>query len=836
MVEEAGKAEKVEEQVIEAENVIDLEDLPSVGPAIAEKLRDAGFSTIEAIAVASPAELSSAAEIGESTAAKIIAAARKMADVGGFESGDKVLERRKRISKITTGSKALDELLGGGVETQSITEFFGEFGSGKCFSKDTRIMYLNDSTLHVEPIEEVYMKYAEKYEEQPYDGGFAVKLNRPIQVLALSDGGPSKTHATMIYRERVEKLLKIKLSNGIDIRITGRHPVLTFSEKGFEWRPAALIKEGDIVVGIRKLEVTGKSGVDDSVTKGRDKQSLRLEDAYFLGLFVAEGTSNPLSISTSSPELLEFIRDYVKRKFGYEPTIREDNRKEVAVFTVLFKKPTAEWLGRVAECKASEKFVPENVLNGDGEVVKAFLAGVIDGDGYIGTSLEIATASKNLAMDLVHLFRREGITASLHDKKLGEKVYYRVVVSGQDRKKLVDVLRYCRLKHGEIEIHGSRGNYPSVVGRYIASRLRIAVRPIKRDELAAYHILTRRKKVWFGEKVLSDIRQLVEERKSALEEVLIKLEKGEKKIRLPFSWTELTKYGFTKSSLSNYRFRGLPKRDDRIREIVEEEVKERLETIEDLLKFIDLLEKLQFYEVISISLVDYNDYVYDLVVPGTHNFISPEGIVLHNTQICHQLAVNVQLPKDAGGLEGSVIVIDTENTFRPERIIQMANARGLDAEEVLKNIYVAQAYNSNHQMLLVDNAKELANRLKKEGKHVRLLIVDSLMAHFRAEYVGRGTLADRQQKLNRHLHDLMRFGEIFNAAIVVTNQVQAKPDTFFGDPTKPVGGHIVAHTATFRVYLRKSKGELRVARLIDSPHLPEGEAVFKVTETGVEDK
>jgi DNA repair protein RadA len=207
------------------------------------------------------------------------------------------------------------------------------------------------------------------------------------------------------------------------------------------------------------------------------------------------------------------------------------------------------------------------------------------------------------------------------------------------------------------------------------------------------------------------------------------------------------------------------------------------------------------------------------------------------TQICHQLAVNVQLPPEQGGLNGSVIVIDTENTFRPERIIQMAEAKGLNPDDVLRNIYVAQAYNSNHQMLLVDNAKELANKIKQEeGKRVRLVIVDSLMSHFRAEYVGRGTLADRQQKLNRHLHDLMRLGEVFNAAIVVTNQVQAKPDTFFGDPTKPVGGHIVAHTATFRIYLRKSKGELRVARLIDSPHLPESEAVFKVTERGIEDR
>jgi len=206
------------------------------------------------------------------------------------------------------------------------------------------------------------------------------------------------------------------------------------------------------------------------------------------------------------------------------------------------------------------------------------------------------------------------------------------------------------------------------------------------------------------------------------------------------------------------------------------------------------------------------------------------------TQICHQLAVNVQLPREEGGLNGSVIVIDTEKTFRPERIIQMAEAKGLDGKEVLKNIYVAHAYNSNHQMLLVDNAKELAQKLAKEGRPVRLLVVDSLTSHFRAEYVGRGALADRQQKLNRHLHDLMRFGEIFNAAIVVTNQVMAKPDTFYGDPTRPIGGHIVAHTATYRVYLRKGKGELRVARLIDSPHLPEAEVVFKITERGIEDK
>lgn len=205
------------------------------------------------------------------------------------------------------------------------------------------------------------------------------------------------------------------------------------------------------------------------------------------------------------------------------------------------------------------------------------------------------------------------------------------------------------------------------------------------------------------------------------------------------------------------------------------------------------------------------------------------------TQIAHQLAVNVQLPKEKGGLEGSAIMIDTENTFRPERITQMAESAELAPNEVLKNIHVARAYNSNHQILLVSSASELAEQLKDTDRPVQLFIVDSLTAHFRAEYVGRGTLADRQQKLNRHLHDLMRFADINNAVIMVTNQVLAKPDAFFGDPTRPIGGHILGHTATFRIYLRKSKGEKRIARLVDSPCLPEGEAVFSVTTEGIMD-
>ncbi|MEE8402307.1 MAG: DNA repair and recombination protein RadA [Candidatus Hydrothermarchaeaceae archaeon] len=200
------------------------------------------------------------------------------------------------------------------------------------------------------------------------------------------------------------------------------------------------------------------------------------------------------------------------------------------------------------------------------------------------------------------------------------------------------------------------------------------------------------------------------------------------------------------------------------------------------------------------------------------------------TQICHQLAVNVQAPDEKSGLGKAVIYVDTENTFRPERIIQMAEGAGVDPESMLENIIVARAYNSDHQMLIVDKVESVIKE-----KNVGLVVVDSLTSHFRADYAGRGMLAGRQQKLNRHMHDLQRLSDVYNLSVVVTNQVMARPDFFFGDPTTPIGGHIVGHSSTFRIYLRKSKGGKRVARLIDSPSLPEGEAIFAVVKDGVTD-
>ena len=199
--------------------------------------------------------------------------------------------------------------------------------------------------------------------------------------------------------------------------------------------------------------------------------------------------------------------------------------------------------------------------------------------------------------------------------------------------------------------------------------------------------------------------------------------------------------------------------------------------------------------------------------------------------LCHQLAVNVQLPEERGGLNGSALYIDTENTFRPEWIVRMAKALGLDPTETAKRIIYSEAFNSDHQILLLEKADQVI-----QENNVKLIIVDSLTAHFRSEYLGREMLAERQQKLNSHLHRLVRLSRAFNACAVVTNQVMSKPDAFFAMVVEPVGGHIVSHTSHTRVFLRRTaSGPVRICRLISSPYLPEGERIFKVTEEGIKD-
>jgi len=209
-------------------------------------------------------------------------------------------------------------------------------------------------------------------------------------------------------------------------------------------------------------------------------------------------------------------------------------------------------------------------------------------------------------------------------------------------------------------------------------------------------------------------------------------------------------------------------------------------------------------------------------------FIGEYGV--GKTQICLMLCVIAQLPLEKGGLSGNVVYIDTEGTFMPERVLQIANALELDPHETLGNIFLARAYNSSHQCVLMDHLFSFCPQ-----NNIKLVIVDSMIGHFRGEYIGRESLSERQQTLNSQLHKLLRLTEAFNLPVIVTNQVQANPAQFFGDPNKPAGGHVMAHACTHRVYLRKGSKGTRVAKVIDSPYLPENSTRFKITEKGIED-
>ena len=817
-----------------------IEELPGVGPATAEKLKEAGFTDMMALAVASPGDLAEVAEIGDAVAKKIIAAARDAADVGGFETGDVILERRKSVGKLTTCSKALDELLGGGLETQAITECYGEFGSGKCAAGDTRVLYYNDAQLHLESIESAYAKYAASLGENPFGEGFVVR-DVPIQVLGLPADGCGRTRAVALYKEHADTVLRIRTSRGGSYRVTTAHRFLTVTDAGVQWMPAAELAVGDPVGAPKSIPPDGGEMTD--------------EDAYFLGLYVAEGGGNPPSITNTDDRIIDWTRTYVERRFGYSPRVWA-NANAPHVRRVLFRMPTQQFLGRLALVGSGRKFVPETVMAASESGIRHFLAGYLDGDGSVEKGVVSATTkSETLATDLAYLFTRLGVRVTRSSRVTNGTTYYVVFVVGFDR----DGLSLPMLTKTVPEIHtrNSAHGYPTRIPQYLASvyrhslggnrgRRRKAIGRANNEAETFYHVLTRAR---YGRMTINEgtFRQVAQafleghERIREAEALAQRLESlSDAEFRrlldlLPFPFQEIGgDVGLSTAGVRNYPLRGLPGdlgTRAQVREALAKRLADRRKVLEDAFPQLRNISSLAWDAVVSIEEEPYDGWVYDFVVPDGHAFVGGDvPTFMHNSQLGHQLAVNATRPTDEGGLGGDTVWIDTEQTFRPERISDMAGALELDVDKVLQKVHVARAFNSHHQMLLVEKAGELT-----KDYPVRLIVVDSLTAHFRAEYVGRGVLAERQQLLNKHIHELMRFGDVHNATIYVTNQVHAKPDAFFGDPTRPVGGHIVGHSATFRVYLRKSKGGKRIARLVDSPSLPEAEAVFSLSEDGIRD-
>lgn len=626
---EKGDAQPVQEEsdgqvdVGEDATIAKLMELPGIGEATATKLVEHGYRTYESLAVANPNELAVITGLPITLSQKIIASARAQLKFT-IKTAYELEQEMKDIRRITTGSKSLDKLLGGGVETRSATEFFGEFGSGKCVSKDTPVLYFERGRIKVEPIEQVYLRFMAISGESPVDEGFGIDLSG-IKVMGYSGRPVTASH---IYRERVRKIVRVNTSGGRTLRLTGRHALLTLGRDGVLWKRAAELEPGDFIAYPKRLK---GSRLYQPADEG-------IPHAYS-GLF------------QTAPSRTDHLQ---------EDTDEEALRKVLEEMAA----DSSEVSGRVS----------------------ALLREAVTGAADVGAFQKALRA----VMDVLKEEQKR-----------------------QERGILVAASAGSRTE--ELAAHAS-GN-----------------------EVATF-----------------------------LEELYLSLEAA-----LKFGW-------------------------DRVTEVVEE---------------------------------NYEDYVYDLVVPDGHAFTGGNlPTLLHNTQIMFQLSVNVQLALDKGGLEGGALFIDTEGTFVPARVRAMAEAAGIDPGKALQNIYWIRALNSDHQIAIIEGAKDFI-----QAHGVRLIVIDSVTSLFRSEYPGRENLASRQQKLNMHLHNLIRLAEVYNIAAAVTNQVMATPDMFYGDPTRAVGGNIIGHAPNNRVYLRKSKGQKRIARLVDSSYLEPGEVVFEITPQGVRD-
>jgi DNA repair protein RadA len=198
------------------------------------------------------------------------------------------------------------------------------------------------------------------------------------------------------------------------------------------------------------------------------------------------------------------------------------------------------------------------------------------------------------------------------------------------------------------------------------------------------------------------------------------------------------------------------------------------------------------------------------------------------SQLCYTLCVTA----NGGFPDNGIIFVDTENAFRAERVHQIAESRGLDPEEIMKS----RIYYSAHLEAVVRGLAKSIEQYK-----ARLVIIDSIISLHRAEFPGRETLSERQQRLNTILHKLIRLAEVYNVAVVYTNQVQAQPDNFFGgsggngfDSMRAAGGNIMAHASTYRIFLRKA-GHNRIATMLDSPCHAYSQVKFTIGEEGIQD-
>lgn len=751
----------------------ELKDIEGVGPATVSKLEDAGFYSVESIAVAPIKELMDKSGISFDTATKIAEAARQLIKID-FITAKELWNRRQSMMRISMGCKSLNELLGGGIETQAMTEYWGEYSTGKCISKDSVVATatgprLADQLMVGDPLCEI-------------DNMYKVSLGKTVHKFA----------------QEVGESIAIRTSGGFSIVCSPQHRFYTLnSEAELEEIEAKDIKEKRWLAVARRiphshieipLPQPPETG-DRQATKYRFPTKMTVDLAKILGYLASEGSMNwkqkscTIVFTNKNEDLRkEYIRCF-QQVFGGSPHSPPSHPDDLMVSSILI----GEWLLTLMPSLKSEggkrgcKLLPPQVITAGSDETKALLQAYFDGDGWAkrdSPQIELYSSYRPLLDQLRFLLLKLGIYSRTHRRVLtisGEYAFKFAKEVGSDRSDNVE-------KFGKWKL--------------TPQNLKKDVIPIKRitfHKLASLLALNSDNPVW-----MKWLRNYLNGRACPSRNTLLEITS-----RLRKFMALMTESGFQHAEKADVII-------DRLQRLAEGD--------------------LAWERVLSVKCHEKPVEMIDFQVNPNHNYIV-NGFVTHNSQLCMKLSIMVQLPFESGGLNGRALFVDTEGTFSPQRVYQMAQAMGLEPEKILENIVYARCYNSDHQALIVDHAFKLC-----QEENVKLVVVDSITSHWRADYVGRENLSERQQKLNNHLHKLLRLAEILNLAVVVTNQVQANPATFFGDPNRPAGGNVLAHASTHRVLLRKSKGNMRMAKITDSPCLPsDSEAFFAITEKGVED-
>lgn len=717
-----------------------IEDIPGVGPATAEKLTEMGYQTVEALATATIKELTEAG-VGEKQAAKVIAEARDSIALS-FIRADELIKMRQNVRRLTTNSKQVDELLGGGLETQTITEFYGEYGVGKsilCHQLAVNVQLpedkggLNGAALYIDT-------------ENTFRPEWIVRMAKAIGL------DPIETAKKIIYSEAFNSL-------------PADEPVFVTNDDEYHRLPIGEVVEERSDHEIQAFAFnpeTGRmglhkvSGLIKHRVSGRRLYKIRTE----YGREVTVTGAHSLFLGQRVPY------PYLRRKGNMRPFAFPAELLKVGDRIAIPK------ILPIPEMNIKTISLPDRLTEFKHELI------------IEGSKISLKHTGRHRAITLPSGISVDKDTLWLIGFFLAEGDYTRI------GRRVLGI----RFTSGPTFIRKARRiiqqNFPGLhtfnYGPTLCVRSRLLALTFER-----------------AFKLRATSRGKEAEDKRVPDWIMT----------LPLDKVKHFLKGFWDGD-------GYHTRPRKGRVIFHTSSRLLAEDISTLM--------LRFGVVANINALKVR------LKPNWRRPYRVEAAGLSTTNVLklERASQNLHAPTYADLVFAKIRTIEETHIQTPQTVYDFSvRPNGQAIENFAGGFGAVCCHNSDHQVLVLDKADKVI-----QENNVKLIIVDSLTAHFRSEYLGREMLAERQQKLNSHLHRLVRLSRAFNACAVVTNQVMSRPDVFFANSVEAVGGHIVSHTTHTRIFLRRtSSGPVRICKLISSPYLPEGERIFKITEEGVKD-